>query len=437
MLSKGVLARTRNRRNRTLNPYLRKLGPLTVIGALLIGGTAGCERKDGGPSGATSSTGDIKIGAYGAVTGGQAAFGTSSRQGFQLAVDEANAKGGVLNRKIQLLFEDDASKAEDASTVVTKLVKQDQVVAVLGEVASSNSLAAAPICQSSKVPMVSPASTNEKVTQVGDYIFRVCFIDPFQGEVMAKFAANTLKTKKVAIMKDTKSDYSVGLTDTFTKAFQALGGTVTGVVEYSQGDTDFKAQLTTVKGQNPEAIFIPGYYQEAGIIVRQAREAGMEIPILGGDGWDSDPLFEVGGKFLKNCYYSTHYSTDNPAPAIQNFIKAFKTKYTVTPDANAALGYDAANVLLDAISRAGSTDGQKLRDALAATKNYSGVTGTMSLNAERNAVKPAVVIECKEVDGKMGRAFKETIEPGGATTAAAAPAGTAAAPAATNANTAK
>jgi branched-chain amino acid transport system substrate-binding protein len=426
------------RRKRTLNAYLRKLGPLTVIGALLIGGTAGCERKDGGPTGTTSSTGDIKIGAYGAVTGGQAAFGTSSRQGFELAVEELNAKGGLLGgRKVQLVFEDDESKPEAASTVVTKLVKQDQVVAVLGEVASSNSLAAAPICQQSKVPMISPASTNEKVTQVGDYIFRICFIDPFQGEVMAKFAANTLKTKRVAIMKDTKADYSVGLTETFRSAFQGLGGTVTGVVDYSQGDTDFKAQLTTIRGQNPEAIFIPGYYQEAGIIVRQAREAGMEIPILGGDGWDSDPLFNIGGKFLKNCYYSTHYSTDNPAPAIQNFIKAFKAKYKTTPDANAALGYDSANVLFDAITRAGTTDSQKLRDAIAATKNYSGVTGTMSLNAERNAVKPAVVIECKEVGGAMGRAFKETIEPGGATAVAASPTGTGAASAATNSNAAK
>jgi branched-chain amino acid transport system substrate-binding protein len=386
-----------------------------------MAGTVGCERKDGGTTGTTGSTGDIKVGAYGAVTGGQAAFGTSERQGFELAVEELNAKGGLLGgRKVQLIFEDDESKAESASTVVTKLVTQDQVVAVLGEVASSNSLAAAPICQKSKIPMISPASTNEKVTQVGDYIFRVCFIDPFQGEVMAKFAANTLKAKKVAIMKDTKSDYSVGLTDTFTKAFQGMGGSVTGVVEYSQGDTDFKAQLTTVKGQNPEAIFIPGYYQEAAIIVRQAREAGMNIPILGGDGWDSDPLFTIGGQALKNCYYSTHYSTDNPAPAIQNFIKAFTAKFKTTPDANAALAYDAANVLFDSITRAGSTDGAKLRDAIAATKNFSGVTGTMSLNAERNAVKPAVVLECKDANGKMGRAYKETIEPGGAAAPAAA-----------------
>jgi branched-chain amino acid transport system substrate-binding protein len=278
--------------------------------------------------------------------------------------------------------------------------------------------------------MISPASTNEKVTQVGDHIFRVCFIDPFQGEVMAKFAADTLKAKRVAIMKDTKSDYSVGLTDTFTKAFQGMGGTVTGVVEYSQGDTDFKAQLTTIRGQNPESIFIPGYYQEAAIIVRQAREAGMNLPIIGGDGWDSDPLFTVGGQALKNCFYSTHYSTDNPAPAIQNFIKNFEAKFKTTPDANAALAYDAANVLFDAITRAGTTESQKLRDAIAATKNFSGVTGTMSLNAERNAVKPAVVIECKEVAGKMGRAYKETIDPGGAT-ASTAPANTNSAAAAT------
>jgi branched-chain amino acid transport system substrate-binding protein len=215
--------------------------------------------------------------------------------GFELAVEQVNAKGGVLGKKIELLFEDDGSKAEEASTVVTKLVKQDGVVAVLGEVASSNSLAAAPVCQQSKIPMISPASTNEKVTQVGDYIFRVCFIDPFQGEVMAKFAANTIKAKKVAIMKDTKSDYSVGLTDTFTKSFTALGGSVAGVVEYSQGDSDFRGQLTSIKDMGVDAIFIPGYYQEAGIIVRQARESGITVPVLGGDGWDSDPLFQLGG----------------------------------------------------------------------------------------------------------------------------------------------
>lgn len=389
-----------------MNPIFQRLGLFALAGALLLSGSA-CERRTTGGG----DTGDILVGGYGATTGGQAAFGTSERRGFELAVEQINAKGGVLNRKVQLLFEDDASKAEDASTVVTKLIKQNGVVAVLGEVASTNSLSAAPICQQSKVPMISPASTNEKVTAVGDYIFRVCFIDPFQGEVMAKFAANTLKAKRVAIMKDTKSDYSVGLTDTFTKAFQQMGGNVTGVVEYSQGDTDFKGQLTTIKGMNPDAIFVPGYYQEAGVIVRQARELGINVPILGGDGWDSDPLFQIGGAALKNCYYSTHYSTDNPAPAVQDFIKSFKDKFQVTPDANAALAYDAANVLFDAMTRAGSTEGPKLRDAIAATKDFHGVTGVMTINDQRNAVKPAVVLECKVVGDTVQRSFKEEIKP--------------------------
>jgi branched-chain amino acid transport system substrate-binding protein len=375
----------------------------------MLSATVGCERRGG--AGGDSGTGDIVVGAYGSTTGGQAAFGTSERMGFELAVDQLNAKGGVLGRKVRLQFEDSASKAEDASTVVTKLVKQDRVVAVLGEVASSNSLAAAPICQQSKIPMISPASTNEKVTQVGDYIFRVCFIDPFQGEVMAKFAANTIKAKKVAIMKDTKSDYSLGLTDSFTKAFQGLGGTIAGVVDYSQGDTDFKGQLTTIKGMGVDAIFIPGYYQEVGVIVRQARELGLNVPVLGGDGWDSDPLFTVGGTALKDCYYSTHYSVDNPSPAVQSFVSAFKAKFSSNPDANAALGYDAANVLFDAMARASSTDGAKLRDAIAATKDFAGVTGVMTINEQRNAVKPAVVLECKVENGASHRAFKEEIKP--------------------------
>lgn len=396
-----------------MKSFIKKLGPLAVAGAILLSGTIACERRDAGGAGNAggTATGDILIGGYGSTTGGQAAFGTSERQGFELAFEELNAAGGVLGRKVKLQFEDSASKSEDAATVVTKLVKQDRVVAVLGEVASSNTLAAAPIAQQSGVPLISPASTNVKVTQVGDKIFRVCFIDPFQGEVMAKFAVNTLQKKKVAIMKDTKSDYSLGLTETFTKALQGLGGTVAGTVDYSQGDKDFRSQITTIKGMGADAIFVPGYYSEAGLIVAQAREAGLNVPILGGDGWDSDPLFEVGKTALKDCYYSTHFSADNPSPAVQNFIAAYKKKFNQTPDANAALAYDAAKVLFDALKRANSTDGAALAAAIASTKDFTGATGTMTINAERNAVKPAVVLECKVDGNTVARAFKETINP--------------------------
>lgn len=400
--------------------FTRRFGGLALVGALLMSGSlSACERKDGGGTaggagaGATDSgTGDIKVGFYGSMTGPQAAFGQSSSKGVTLAIEEVNAAGGLLGgRKIKLYSEDDGSKVEEASTVVTKLVTQDKVVAVLGEVASSNSLAAAPICQAQKVPMISPSSTNEQVTQGKDYVFRVCFIDAFQGDVMAKFANNTLKAKNVAILKDTKSDYSAGLTASFTKAFEAMGGKVAGVVDYSQGDPDFRGQLTRIKGLGADAIFIPGYYNDVGVIAKQARELGLNIPLLGGDGWDSDPLFSIGGTSLKNAFYATHYSTEDPSPAIQNFIKAYTARFNETPDANAALGYDAAKVLADAITRANSVEGPKLRDAIAATKGYAGVTGTMSINAERNAVKAAVILECVEAGGTTKRGFKERIEP--------------------------
>src|SRR5438552_6564835 len=290
--------------------------------------------------GGSTTTGDIVVGMYGSLTGDGASFGQSSREGTELAVDEINSAGGLLGgRKIKLLVEDDQSKPEEASNAVTKLVTQDKVVAVLGEVASRRSLAAAPVCQKYMVPMISPSSTNERVTQVGDYIFRVCFIDPFQGEVLAKFAYNDLKARKVAVLKDIQQDYSVGLTDSIQKHFTALGGQVLDPVSYSSGDADFKAILTQVRSQKPDAIFVTGYYPEAAIIVRQARELGMKMPILGGDGWVGDAL-KNGREALANCYISNHYSGDNPDPVVQNFVKAYRMKFKRDPDAIAALAYD-------------------------------------------------------------------------------------------------
>ena len=238
---------------------------------------------------------EILVGEYGSLTGGIATFGISTRDGSQLAFDDVNAKGGVLGQKIKLIVEDDQSKPEEAGTVVNKLIHQDHVVAMIGHVASSHSLAAAPICQAEKVPMISPASTNPRVTQVGDYIFRVCFIDTFQGAVMAKFAWDTLKVKKVAILVDVRSDYSVGLQTFFGQTFKKLGGEIVSEQSYSQGDSDFRAQLTAIKAANPEAIYVPGYYTEVGTIVHQARELGITVPFLGSDGWDSPKLWEIGG----------------------------------------------------------------------------------------------------------------------------------------------
>ena len=368
----------------------------------------------GANSGNTSTggdTGDIKVGVYGDLTGQTSSFGQSTKNGIQLAVDEINAAGGVNGRKITLVIEDDQGRPEQAKTVISKLINQDKVIAVLGEVASSNSLAAAPVAQEAKIPMITPSSTNPKVTEVGDYISRVCFIDPFQGSVMAKFAANTLKAKTAAIIGDVQSDYSKGLTEFFTQEFTKLGGKVVAEQKYAQTDPDFKAQLTAIRNTNPDVIYIPGYYGQVAIIAKQARELGMNMPLLGGDGWDSPELWKLGGEALKNSYISNHYSAENPAPEIQNFVKAYQAKFNVVPDSLAALAYDSAKVLADAIKRAGGTDSAKLKDAINATKDFKGVTGTITLDASRNAIKPAVVLELNPAESKF--TFKETIYPEG------------------------
>lgn len=372
-----------------------------------------CVQKGGDTNTATNTGDTIKVGVYGDLTGQTSSFGQSTINAIRLAVDEINAAGGVNGKKITLVSEDDQGRPEQAKTVISKLINQDKVQAVLGEVASSNSLAAAPVAQEAKIPMITPSSTNPKVTEVGDYISRVCFIDPFQGSVMAKFAANTLKAKTAAIIGDVQSDYSKGLTEFFTKEFTKLGGRVVAEQKYAQTDPDFKAQLTAIRNTNPDVIYIPGYYGQVAIIAKQARELGMNMPLLGGDGWDSPELWKLGGGALKNAYISNHYSAENPAPEIQNFVKAYQAKYNVVPDSLAALAYDAAKVLADAIKRAGGTDSAKLKDAINATKDFKGVTGSITLDANRNAIKPAVVLELNPSAGKFS--FKETIYPEGMT----------------------
>jgi branched-chain amino acid transport system substrate-binding protein len=263
----------------------------------------------------------------------------------------------------------------------------------LGEVASSLSLAAAPICQQNKIPMISPSSTNPKVTQVGDYVFRVCFIDPFQGQVMSDFAMNNLKAQTAAILRDQKSDYSMGLADFFVKRFKEKGGTIVSDQSYVAGDVDFKSQLTNIREQKPDVIFVPGYYGEVGLIAKQARELGIKVALLGGDGWDSSKLYEIGGAALDGCYFSSHYSPESTDPKVQDFVKKYQAKYGEVPDALATLGYDAMGVLAAALKNAKSLSETDIRDAIAATKAYAGVTGSISLDANRDAVKPAVVLK--------------------------------------------
>ncbi len=367
-----------------------------------------CVRKNG--ANANDDTGPIRVGVYMDLSGQTAGFGKSTTNGIELAVDEINSAGGVNGRQIKLFTEDDQGRPEQAKTVVSKLISQDKVHAVLGEVASSNSLAAAPVAQENKIPMISPSSTNPKVTQTGDYIFRVCFIDPFQGAVMAKFAANSLKAKTAAIFGDVNSDYSKGLTEFFEREFNKLGGTVIRKETYTQQDPDFKAQLTNIRAANPDVIYIPGYYGQVGIIAKQARELGLNKPLLGGDGWDNPEIWSLGGESLKNSYISNHYSVDDPSPAIQKFVAAYKGRYKgVAPDALAALGYDAMYILADAIKRAGTTESAKLRDAIAQTKTFLGVTGSITINKDRDSVKPAVVLELDPAGRKF--IYKETVQP--------------------------
>ncbi len=405
---------------------------VAVTAALLA--LVGCEKKQ--PTGktpdsptttttTTTTTGDgaapadadtILFGEVGSLTGAQATFGISTKNGIQMAIDEVNAGGGITidgkAKKVAVRVYDDQGKPEEAANAVSRLINQDKVTVILGEVASSNSLAMAPKAQAAKVPMITPSSTNPKVTEVGDFIFRVCFIDPFQGTVMAKFATETLKAKNVAILKDNKSDYSLGLAQFFTETFTKLGGTIPDVrffpvsaklggnivaeEAYSQGDTDFRGQLTAIKGKNPEAIYVPGYYTDVGVVARQARELGLKVPLMGGDGWESEKLYELGGSAIDGSYFSNHYSTDDPNPRVQAFIKNYEAKYGGKPDSLGALGYDAAMVAVEAIKRAGSTDGQKVRDELAKTSGHPGIAGTITLDDKRNAVKPAVILQVKD-----------------------------------------
>jgi branched-chain amino acid transport system substrate-binding protein len=343
---------------------------------------------------------DIIVGEFASLTGSEATFGINSSNGIELAKEEINNAGGVLGRRIKVIVEDDQSKPGQPSAAVKKLIASDKAIAILGEIASSRSLEAAPICQEAKVPMISPGSTNPSVTEKGDYIFRVCFIDPFQGTVMAKFALDNLHVKKVGILQDVKSDYSKGLAQYFKDYFTSHGGQIVVDRSYTGGgiDKDFRAQLTAIKATQPEAIFVPGYYTEAGLIGKQARSLGIKVPLLGGDGWDSPKLAEIGGSGIDGSYFSTHFSTQDKNPNVQDFVKKYQAKFQAMPDGMAPLGYDAMMILAEAIKTANSTDGAKIRDTLTQVKDFDGVTGKITINEKRNATKAAVVLK---VNGKQ------------------------------------
>jgi len=349
---------------------------------------------------------EIKIGNINPVTGEAATFGQSTKNGATMAADEWNAKGGILGKKIKLVYADDKGDPAEGAAVFTKMIQQDKVAAILGGITSRVALAGAPIAQAAKVPMLTPTATNEKVTQVGDYIFRSCFIDSFQGTVAAKYVANELKATKAAVIFDVGSDYSKGLAENFKAVFESAGGKVVASEAHPSGATDFKAQLTKIVQAKPEVLFVPDFYNDVGLIAKQVRELGFKGAMVGVDGWDSPELVKIAGDAIEGGVFVNHYSKDDTRPLIQDFVKKYQEKYKADPDALAALSYDGANILFDAIKRAGKVDAVAIRDALQATDSEA-VIGKIKYDANRNPIKSAVIIELKA--GKQ--VYKTTVNP--------------------------
>ncbi len=354
----------------------------------------GCQSRGSNGGGVASSADTIRIGEVGSMTGSDATFGVSTHQGILLAIEELNRSGGVAGKKVELISLDDRGQPNEAVLAVQKLVTQYGVRAILGEVASTTSLAMAPVAQKSQVPMISPSSINSKLTEMGDFIFRVCFVDRFQSKVMAQFALNHIRAKKAAILEDVKSDYSRDSSRIFAEHFIQGGGKIVISQSYSAGDIDFRSQLTAIRAAEPDVILVPGYYTEIGLIARQKSELGLTAPLLGGDGWDSPKLTEIGGNALKGSFFVSHFSQDHPTPMVQKFAENYRSHFRgVAPDGLAALGYDAAKLLGEALRKTSGQGGQELRRVLVSTRDFLGVTGRITLGPDRNALKSAVVFE--------------------------------------------
>lgn len=350
----------------------------------------------------------IKVGEYASLTGKDASFGQSQHKGVLLALEELNAAGGVLGRPLEVIAEDNQTKSGESATVAKKLLARDKVVALIGEVTSSRSLEVAPLAQAAKVPMIAPGATNPAVTEKGNYIFRVCFIDPFQGTVMAKFAKDELKVKRVALLTSVSSAYSVGLSKFFRETFTAGGGTIVADQKFNEGDKDFRAQLTAIRAAQPDVIAATGFYAEAALICRQARSLGITAPFIGGDGWEAPQLVELGGEAVEGAHYCTYFSAENAAPEVRAFVRRYQARWgQETPEAVSALGYDAIHLIAAAMEKAGGTAGPALRQAIASTRRFPGVTGETTIDEHRNSSKPAVMMRIRG-----GRAqFAETVAP--------------------------
>ncbi|ADU50773.1 amino acid/amide ABC transporter substrate-binding protein, HAAT family [Thermaerobacter marianensis DSM 12885] len=384
---------------------------LSACGSAGTGSGAGSGSAAGGGDG-----GVIKVGINAELSGNVASYGQSFVQGVELAVAKINAEGGLLDgKKVELVKVDNKSDAAESTNAALRLMTQDQVVAIIGAATSGNTLAMVDLANENQIPVISPSATSPVVTvdpdtgETHEYIFRVCFIDPVQGRVAARFALEELGARRAAIFSDSSSDYAKGLAAAFKEAFVAGGGQIVAEESYVQDDTDFQSQLTRIKAANPDFVFVPGYYEEVGLIVKQAREdVGLTVPMMGGDGWDSPTLVELAGaENLNNTFFTNHYSSQDPDPRIQEFIQSFQAKYNEVPNGFNALGYDAMMLLADAIKRAGSADPVAIKDALEQTKDVQLVTGTISIDEQHNPVKAAVVIEYK--DGKQ--TFRTKVSP--------------------------
>lgn len=375
---------------------------------LSAGVMAGCNggEKDQEGTGSKDGSETIKVGVNLELSGAVASYGQSLEEGLDLAIEEIN-KEGIDGKKIELVKVDNKSEAAEATNGAIKLASQDKVVAIIGAATSTNTLAQVQVAQDNKIPLITPTGTNPTVTydkgKLNDYIYRTCFIDPFQGTVAANFATEELGVKNAAILIDSSSDYAKGLADSFKGSFEKKGGKVVGEEAYVAKDTDFRAILTRIKSKNPELVFLPGYYEEVGLILKQARELGLDVPFVGGDGWDSPKLVEIAGaKALDNTFITNHYSSGDEDESIQAFVKAFKAKYSdKSPDAFNALGYDTGYFLADAIERAGEADPAKIQKALAETKDLALVSGTMTLDEKHNPVKSATILKYENGEQKF------------------------------------
>jgi len=374
---------------------MRRMLAIILVCALIAGVGVGCKK-----AAVTPTDQVVNLGGIFPMTGGSATFGSSCKNGLAMAVEEFNTAGGAtvngVKTTINSVIEDDTGSPEVGASAAQKLINQDKVIGIIGAVMSKVSLAVAPIAQAAGVPMISPTSTNAGVTLIGDYIFRACFIDSFQGTVMANYVWNTLKLKTAAVLYDNGNDYNKGLAEFFKAGFEKLGGKIVAFEAFTDEATtvDYKAQLTNIKAANPEFLYLPNYYGSVALQLKQARDMGLNVPAGGGDGWDSADLVKIGGAAVEGGVFSNHFSKDDPSPKTQTFVKAYTAKYGAAPDSFAALAYDATGLFLDAFKTAGSIKGSDIRDAMKNT-SFVGISGAYKFDANRDPIKAAVILQIK------------------------------------------